>query len=67
MPETPRGRKGWKQNSNGKPNNWATNSFPSNQRLRNQLIQGEGSSLEATLYSTHRQLKACNRLMTSHV
>src|SRR5579864_1993542 len=48
MPETPRGRKGWKQNSNGKPNNWATNSFPSNPKLHNQLVQGEGSSLEAT-------------------
>ena len=33
-------------NSNGKPNNWATNSFLSNPRLHNQ-VRGEGSSLEA--------------------
>ena len=46
-------RKGWRQNSNGKPNNWATNSFPSNPRLHNQLVQSEGSSLEATPVLNH--------------
>src|ERR1035441_8399464 len=39
MPETPKGRKGWKQNSNGKPNNWALNWSPSNSRLHNDPIQ----------------------------
>src|SRR6266436_5286129 len=46
-PETPRGRKGWKQNSNGKPNNWATNWSPSNPRLHNEPVQ-RGSSLEVS-------------------
>lgn len=40
--------KGWKQNSNGKPNNWATNLFPSNPRLHSEPVQREGSSLEAS-------------------
>jgi hypothetical protein len=31
--------RGWKQNSNGKPNNWATNLSPSNPRLRNEPVQ----------------------------
>src|ERR1035438_4457684 len=42
MPETPKGRKGWKQNSNGKPNNWALNWSPSNSRLHNDPIQRGG-------------------------
>src|SRR6266436_4160149 len=45
-PETSSGRKGSKQNSNGKPNNWATNWSPSNPRLHNEPVQ-RGSSLEA--------------------
>src|SRR5712691_10944632 len=44
-PETSSGRKGSKQNSNGKPNNWATNWSPSNPRLHNEPVQ-RGSSLE---------------------
>jgi transposase len=44
----PTGKKGWKQSSNGKPKNWATNLFPSNPRLHNEPAQREGSSLEAT-------------------
>src|ERR1017187_6683745 len=42
MPETPKGRKGWKQNSNGKPNDWALNWSPSNSRLHNDPIQRGG-------------------------
>jgi len=34
--------KGWKQNSNHKPNNWATNSSLSNSRLRNEPVQRAG-------------------------
>src|ERR1700747_2819837 len=41
-PETPRERKGCKQNSNGKPNNWATNLFPLNSRPHNQPAQHAG-------------------------
>jgi hypothetical protein len=37
---------GWVQNSNGKPNDWATNLPPSNPKLHNELIQHRGSSLE---------------------
>jgi hypothetical protein len=43
------GRKGSKQNSNGKPNNWATNLSPSNPRLHNEPVQRAGSSLEAVI------------------
>src|SRR5229473_3490980 len=39
--ETPSGRKGWVRNSNGKPNNWATNLSPSNPRLHNEPVQHE--------------------------
>ena len=37
--ETYSGRKGWVQNSNGKPNNSATNLSPSNPKLHNELTQ----------------------------
>jgi Transposase IS116/IS110/IS902 family len=37
--EMPRGKKGSKQNSNGKPNNWATNLSPSNLRPHNERVQ----------------------------
>ena len=40
--ETPRERKDLKQNSNGKPNNWATNLSPSNPRLHNESLQTAG-------------------------
>src|SRR5271156_3535164 len=42
LPKTPRGRKGWKRDSNGKPNNSATNLSPSNPRLHNELLQRTG-------------------------
>src|ERR1700726_4886843 len=35
-PETAKGRKGWKQKSNGKPDKWATSLSPSYQRLHNE-------------------------------
>ena len=38
----PRRRKDWKQNSNGKPNNSATNLSPSNPRLHNELVRTAG-------------------------
>src|ERR1022692_852815 len=41
-PETPKGRKGWKQNSNDKPNNWATNLSRSNPRLHDEPEQRAG-------------------------
>src|SRR6202451_2849316 len=41
-PETPKGRKGWKQNSNDNTNNWATNLSPSNPRLHDEPEQREG-------------------------
>jgi hypothetical protein len=41
-PGTPRGKNDWKQNSNGKPNNWATNLSPSNPRLHNEPVQRAG-------------------------
>src|SRR5215469_6351497 len=40
--ETPRERKDLKLNSNGKPNNWATNLSPSNPRLHNESLQTAG-------------------------
>src|SRR6516225_3679719 len=40
--ETPKERKDLKQNSNGKPNNWATNLSPSNPRLHNESLQTAG-------------------------
>src|SRR5215469_15508213 len=52
--ETPRERKDLKQNSNGKPNNSATNSSPSNPRLHNEWLRPrefQGSSLEAESYA----------------
>src|ERR1017187_807231 len=52
MPETPKGRKGWKQNSNGKPNNWALNWSPSNSRLHNDPIQRGGVPWKPCLLST---------------
>src|ERR1017187_2528629 len=52
MPETPKGRKGWKQNSNGKPNNWALNWSPSNSRLHNDPIQRGGVPWKPRLITT---------------
>ncbi len=45
LPETPTERSGWKSSSSGKPNSWATNSFPSNPRLHSELVHCK-SSLE---------------------
>src|SRR5215472_6463824 len=38
-PEMRRGKRDGKQNSNGKPNNWAMNLSPSNRRLHNESNQ----------------------------
>src|ERR1700693_923728 len=56
-PETPRGRKGWKQNSNGKRNNWATNLFPLNPRLHNLPAQHVGVPWK-TLAACHSDVLA---------
>src|SRR5215469_2357566 len=45
-PETPTERGDSKRNSSGKPNSWATSSFPLNPRLHNELVYPD-SSLEA--------------------
>jgi Transposase IS116/IS110/IS902 family len=44
-PETPTGRSDWKSSSSGKPESWATNSFPSNTRLHNELAQGSAGGV----------------------
>src|SRR5215469_13359087 len=46
-PETPTERGDSKRNSSGKPNSWATSSFPLNPRLHNELVYPD-SSLEAS-------------------
>ena len=46
------GKNDWKQNSNGKPNNWALNWSPSNSRLHNDPIQRGGVPWKPRLFTT---------------
>src|SRR5215831_5058141 len=56
-PEMRRGKRDGKQNSNGKPNNWAMNLSPSNRRLHNESTQAERVPWKARVLTSAPSLR----------